>query len=204
MPGVGRYLAVGVVALVVVAVVVAYLMASGSGNGKTTANEHSASGGLSTSHSSSSSTTSSTGAQGGTQPSTTSSAPSASTSTPISQSETPTQPAPGLPGQPALPPTTGVEVVVTSSTWIADSESIQIVAAVTGVATQSGNCTATAVLGGDSATASVVALFDGRGTSCGTITIPMQGKLAGNWQVTVAFTYDSGSASSAPTTVKVG
>ena len=90
-------------------------------------------------------------------------------------------------GQPAVPPNQEIAVLVTSVTWDAASTSIQVFAQVTAVVTDSGTCTATAQSAADTSTTSVQAVFDGRGTSCGLMAIPMQGKQAGTWLVTVAF-----------------
>ena len=212
IPGAGRYIAIAAAAAIVAVVVVIAVAVSGSNNKTDNAADGTSKNPPSTSTTTNSPSTASTGTssspQSGTSaPGTGDSSipmPSASVSAPPPPTETTAPPSAGdVSGQPALPPISGAEVVITSVTPVPGTHSIDVSAAVNGVTTLDGTCTATAAMGGDSATASVQALFDGRGMSCGLISVPMQDKPAGKWKVTVAFTASGGTAKSAAATVEV-
>lgn len=102
----------------------------------------------------------------------------------------------------ALPPA-GVTVLVTSQSWNSSSSSIEVVGSVQGVATQSSTCTAKATSGQTVVEATVEGTFDGQGTSCGLISIPMAGQPSGPYDVVITFDAGSGVATSEPVTVTV-
>lgn len=106
-------------------------------------------------------------------------------------------------GQSEPPAPAGVVVLITSQSWNAQTSSIEVVGSVQGVATETSKCTATATMGGSSATATVEGTFDGQGTSCGLISIPMDGKPAGTYQVVISFDAGNGVAKSQPVNVSV-
>lgn len=198
VPSSRRYVLIAAAAIVVAVLVVVIIIVSGSSGGDQANGRHTGS---------DSSDSSSKGSSLGSSDSsvdTSSASSSATSTTPQSSSTGPSKTSnppdsTGIPDQPALPPGNGVEVVVTSVEWHSSSQSLEVVAAVTGVTSDSGQCTATATMGSDQASASVNAVFDGRGMSCGSILIPMQGKPAGKWNITVVFTYAGGTAAAAPT-----
>ncbi|PRZ44361.1 hypothetical protein CLV47_101487 [Antricoccus suffuscus] len=209
VPGAGRYIVIAA-SVGIVAVLAVILVAVLGSNGRT---DNAADGGTkaassvppdSSSPSAPDSTLTSTSAGSPGTDSSSATKPSTSVSTPPSASKTAPPPSAGdVSGQPALPPISGAEVVITSVTSAPGTHSIDVSAAVNGITTLDGTCTATATMGSESAKASVKALFDGRGMSCGSITIPMQGKPGGKWKVTVVFTAAVGTTESAAATVEI-
>lgn len=101
--------------------------------------------------------------------------------------------------EPAPP---GVVVLITSQSWNATTQSIEVVGAVQGIATETSTCVAT-VTGPATSEASVPGVFDGNATSCGLIAVPMQGQPSGTYQVTVTFEAATGTAVSEPVTVQI-
>ena len=205
-PGAGRYIAIAAVAAAIAVIVVIVVATSGPN----TKSDDAANG---TSTSGSASTTSSV-TSSATLPSPSTSAPNTGNSSipmPSSSVSVPPPPAPttvppsagNVSDQPALPSISGAEVFVTSAVSSPSTQTIEVSASVGGVTTEDGTCTATASSAGDTATASTPAVFDGRGMSCGSISIPMQGKPGGNWQVVVTFESSGGTAKSAATSVVV-
>jgi hypothetical protein len=152
--------------------------------------------------SSSASATPTTTASSASQPASTSASAAPATTPPAT---TPAQPTPtdATSGQSEVPAPTGVTVLITSQTWNAGTKAIEVVGSVQGVATETSTCTATATMGGASASAAVPGTFDGQGTSCGLISIPMSGKPSGTYQVVIAFDAGNGVAKSKPVSVDV-
>lgn len=103
----------------------------------------------------------------------------------------------------AEPTPEGVTVLITSQSWNAANQSIEVVGTVQGIAIESSTCTASATLDGAAVTASVEGVFDGSGTSCGLIAIPMAGHPPGSYQVVIEFASASGSGTSEPVVVTV-
>lgn len=128
----------------------------------------------------------------------TTAAPAEQTGTPAAPSSTDSTAGQSQPT--ALP---GVTALITSQSWNSDTRSIEVVGAVQGVATQTSTCTATAVMGTTTQKASVEGTFDGQGTSCGLISIPMTGLPSGTYQVVITFESGSGAATSDPVNVNV-
>lgn len=65
----------------------------------------------------------------------------------------------------------GVVVHITSALWSPGTGTFEITSAVTGVETQAGTCTATITGPGGTYSAEADAVFDGRGVSCGVMTV---------------------------------
>lgn len=122
---------------------------------------------------------------------------------PTGATATPIIPAPSAGVVEHGPLAEGAAVQVTSTQWIAGTASIEVVAAVTGIATESGSCTVVAVLGDLTATKEYPAFFDGKGTSCGVMQLPLTDRRPGAWSVTVVFDSPSGAAVAEPAWVHV-
>ncbi|WP_134325123.1 hypothetical protein [Cumulibacter soli] len=101
-------------------------------------------------------------------------------------------------------------VLITSSDWNADEQAIEVVGSVQGVASESSTCTATATPDGvdennadANKTATVDGTFDGQGTACGLMTIPMPDAKPGVYHVVIAFDDGSGQIKSDPVDVTI-
>lgn len=205
-PGAGRYIAVASVAAAIAVIVVIFIATSGSNSksdnaadGTITSESVSTTSSVTSSSAPSSPSTPAPGTGNSSIP-----MPTSSVSAPPSPPSTAVPPSAGnVSGQPALPSISGAEVFITSAVSTPSTQTIEVSATVGGVTTEDGTCTATASSSGETATASIPAVFDGRGMSCGSISIPMQGKSGGNWQVVVTFASSGGTAKSAATSVVV-
>lgn len=107
-------------------------------------------------------------------------------------------------GQPAVPTVNGVDVQITAAQWDPATRTITLSASVAGAITNLGTCSAEARNGNLLvASASIPGIFNGRGTSCGTIQVLIPAGPYTELLVKVIFTSPTASGSSAQTNVAV-
>lgn len=109
------------------------------------------------------------------------------TQSPSTSVKSPPSNAGGVSGQPANPSASSVTVHVTGATWSATSRTIEVGSSITGITAGTGNCTATASNTQQTVSTSGTAIFDGRGMSCGLMSIVIPAGWTGEVDVQVKF-----------------